>query len=166
MYLFFMTSGFLFVVGFSIVLNYLYEIFSINKFTKFLNPLDDCIFNKISIVIIPNILWSLIEIVILGDNYYFLLGFFLNVFISLCVMYVIKYGYKLIVNRDSNALNIIAILVSCFFGFIINYLCLLIGTNGEIDIIYSIVGVLIFTLFYVLIKFFPPNSEFFRGVNE
>ena len=93
MYSFFMISGYLFVVGLSVILNYLFELFSINKITKFLCPLEDTIFNKIGIIIIPNILWALIEIIILGSNFYFLMGFILNIFVSLCIMYVIKYGY-------------------------------------------------------------------------
>lgn len=166
MYLFFMITGFLFVVGASIVLNYLYEIFSINKFTEFLVPTKNTVFNKISIVIIPNILWGLIELVMLGTNYYFLLGFLLNIFVSLCVTYVIKYGYKLIGNNDSNIVNIIAICVSCFFGFVINYICLLIGISRYINPLYSILGVIIFIIFFVLIKIFPPNSDFFRRIDE
>ena len=98
MYLFFMISGFLFVVGFSIILNFLYELFPINKLTKFLSPTENSIFNKITISIVPNIIWALIEILILGSNCYFVLGFILNIFINMCVMYVICYGYKIISN--------------------------------------------------------------------
>ena len=166
MYLFFMVTGFLFVVGFSVVLNFLYEIFSINRFTEFLSPTTNTVFNKISIVIIPNILWSLIELVLLGNNYYFVLGFLLNIIVSLCVMYVIKYGYKLVVNTDSNIVNIVAIFVSCFFGFVINYLCLLIGVSRDINPLYSILGVIIFIILFVLIKLFPPKSDFFRKIYD
>ena len=163
MYLFFMISGYLFVVGLSIILNYLFELFPINKVTKFLSPLEKTIFNNISISVIPNTLWALIEIVILGTNKYFLIGFLLNIFVSLCVMYVIKYGYTLITNKENNIVNIIAIFFSCFFGFVCNYICLLIGTSTEINALYSIIGMLVFIAFYVLIKLFPPKSEFFRG---
>ena len=95
MYSFFMISGYFFVVGASVILQYLFEIFSINIVTKFLSPTEDTIFNKIGIIMIPNILWALIEIVLLGNNYYFILGFLLNIFVSLCLMYVVRYGYTL-----------------------------------------------------------------------
>ncbi len=163
MYLFFMISGYLFVVGLSIVFNFLFELFPINKLTKFLSPLEKTTFNKINIIIIPNILWSLIEIVILGNNKFFILGFILNVFISMCVMYVIKFGYDLIANRESNIVNVVAIFFSCFFGFFCNYICLLIGVNKQINTLYSIVGILVLIGFYFIIRLYPPKSEFFRG---
>lgn len=163
MYLFFMISGYLFVVGLSLILSYIFEIFSINKLTTFLSPLEKTTFNRISIVIIPNMLWALIEIVILGSNKLFILGFILNLFISMCVMYVIKFGYDLIANRESNIVNIVAIFFSCFFGFFCNYICLLIGVNKVINPLYSIIGILVCIGIYLIIKFFPPKSEFFRG---
>ena len=153
MYLFFMITGFLFVTGLSILINYIYEIFSINKITKFLSPTENTIFNKIGITIIPSIIWSLIEIPMLGTNYYFLLGFILNIIISMSVIYVIKYGYNLINKNENNIVKIISIIGGTFFGFTVNYLSLLIG-------------ILLFTVFYILIKIFPPKSNFFRETRE
>jgi len=164
MVLFFMVFGLIFTIGFSIVLHYIYSIFSINKITKFLNPTENTIFNKISISIIPLILWSYIEIPILGDNYYFILGLVLNIFMTLSVSYIIKYGYSLISKKENDIVNIISIFVSTFFGFVINYICLLLGKNINIEI--SLIGVLITTALYIIIKIFPPKSEFFRGVQE
>ncbi len=164
MYIFFMVAGFIFTIGLSIVLNYLYSIFSINKITKFLHPTDETIFNQISIPIIPIILWSFIELPILGNNNFFLVGLVLNIFLTSSIMYIIKYGYKLISPKESNIVSIIAILVSTFFGFIINYLSLLIGKDG--DLLNSIIGLLVITAFYIVIKIFPPKSEFFRGASE
>ena len=163
MVLFFMISGYLFVIGLSIILNYLFELFSITKITSFLSPTEDTTFNKIGIVIIPNILWSLIEVVLLGNNFYFILGFILNIFVSLCLMYVVKYGYKLISKYDSNITNVVAIIFSCFFGFLCNYLCLMIGVNKEINPWFSVLGIIILITIYVLIRLFPPKTEFFKG---
>ncbi len=163
MVLFFMISGYLFVVGLSVILTYLFELFSINKVTKFLSPTEDTVFNKIGIVIIPNILWALIEIALLGNNRYFMLGFILNIFISSCLMYVVKYGYSLISNYESNIVNVVAIFFACFFGFLCNYLCLMIGVDKEINPLYSILCLLIFISIYVIIRIFPPKNEFFRG---
>ncbi len=165
MNLFFMISGFLFVSGFSVILNYLFEIFSINKFTKFLNPLNNAIFNDISYAIIPNILWAFIELIILGTNYYFLLGLVLNILVSMGVMYVIRYGYRLFHDNESHIVNIVSIIVSCFFGFTCNYLCLLTGINKNIKLVYSFIGLVVFTIVYLVIKFFPPRNDFFRGTS-
>ena len=164
MYIFFMVAGFIFTIGLSIVLNYLYSIFSINKITEFLHPTVETIFNQISIPIIPIILWSFIELPILGNNNFFLVGLILNIFLTSSIMYIIKYGYKLISPKESNIVSIIAILVSTFFGFIINYLSLLIGKDG--DLLNSIIGLFVITVFYIVIKIFPPKSEFFRGASE
>lgn len=164
MYLFFMAFGFVFVIGLSIILNYLYSIFSINKITKFLHPTEETIFNQISIPIIPIILWAFISLPILGNNNFFLIGLLLNIFLTSSVMYIIKYGYKVISSKESNTVSIIAITISSLFGFTINYLSLLIGKSG--DLFTSIIGLLIITIFYIIIKIFPPKSEFFRGISE
>lgn len=166
MYLFFMATGFLFVIGLSILLNNLYELFSINKLTNFLSPTENTIFNKISITIIPNLLWSLIEITLLGTNYFFLLGLILNITISMSVIYVVKYGYNLINKKESNIVNIISIITGTFFGFTVNYLSLLIGVNRETNLITTLIGILIIIAFYILIKIFPPKSNFFRKTRE
>lgn len=166
MYLFFMITGFLFVTGLSILINYIYEIFSINKITKFLSPTENTIFNKIGITIIPSIIWSLIEISMLGTNYYFLLGFILNIIISMSVIYVIKYGYNLINKNENNIVKIISIIGGTFFGFTVNYLSLLIGIQRDSKLTTSLIGILLFTVFYILIKIFPPKSNFFRETRE
>ena len=163
MYLFFMICGFFFVIGSSIVINYLFEIFPINKVTSFLNPTKETIFNSISITIIPNTIWALIEIVLLGNNYYFIVGFLLNIFITLCITYVIKYGYSLITSKESSIIDVVAIVFSVFFGFVCNYLCLLIGIERSINPLYSVTGILVWIGFYIIIRIFPPKSEFFRG---
>ena len=83
---------------------------------------------------------------------------------TLSVSYIIKYGYSLISKKENDIVNIISIFVSTFFGFVINYICLLLGKNINIEI--SLIGVLITTALYIIIKIFPPKSEFFRGVQE
>ena len=166
MYLFFMVTGSLFVIGMSLLLNYIYELFPVNKITKFLSPMENTIFNKIGITIIPNLLWCAIELSMLGTNYYFILGFCLNVFISMSVIYVIKYGYNLINKKENNIIKIISIIVGTFFGFTVNYLSLLIGISRETKLTNSLIGLLIFTIFYIIIKIHPPKSEFFQVTRE
>ena len=165
MYLFFMISGYLFVVGLSIVFDHLFELFPITKLTKFLSPIEESTFNKISVVIVPNIVWTLIELIILGNNKLFVLGLLLNIFISVCVMYVIKFGYDLIAHKESDVVDIIAIFFSCFFGFFCNYICLAIGTNKQINPLLSLFGVLLLAGIYTIIRINPPKYEFFRGTN-
>lgn len=166
MYLLFMICGFLFVIGTSIILNYLYELFPINKITNFLSPSKDTTFNQIGIIIIPNIIWSLIEISVLGTNYYFLLGFFLNIFISTSVIYIIKYGYKLLNENKNNIINVSSIIIGSTFGFSINYISLLIGITKKCNLTTSLLGIAIFIIFYLILKINPPKSEFFQGKKE
>lgn len=161
MILYLTIIGMFFIIGSSIVLNYIYSIFPINKITNFLNPTEDTIFNNISISFIPILIWALIELPLLGNNYYFILGLILNIFITLAVSYIIKYGYTLISNKENNIVDIIAIFTSVFFGSTINYICLLIVKTTEMKI--SIIGTLLIIAFYIFIKVFPPNSEFFKG---
>lgn len=164
MYLFFMISGFLFVTGLSVLLKFIYEIFPINKITNFLSSTEESVFNNIGKVIIPNILWALIEVSLLGSNYYFLLGFILNIFVSMSTIYVIEYGYRLIINKNknNNLINIISIITGSIFGFSVNYLCLLIGVSKDIKMYYSVIGILLFIIIYIIIKLFPPKSNFFK----
>ncbi len=164
MYLFFVITGLLFVIGFSIVSNFIYSIFSVNKVTNFLNSNDKTTFNNINICILPNIIWSFIELPLLGYNSYFILGLILNIFINCSVMYIIVYGYSLISNQNNEISKILAIIVASIFGFTINYICLLAGHQWSI--FFSIGGVLIILILYIIIKLFPPKSEFFRGIKE
>lgn len=166
MYLFLMITGFLFIIGLSILFNYLYELFPINKITNFLSPRENTTFNKIGISIIPIILWSLIEIPLLSTNYYFILGIILNIIINMSVVYVIKYGYNLINKKENNIVNIISIISGTFFGLTVNYLSLLIGITKKINQMYSVIGILILITIYILIKLFPPKSNFFRKTRE
>ena len=161
MYLFLMITGFLFVIGLSILLKNIYELFSINKFTKFISPTEKSIFNTIGIIIIPNILWAFIEFPLVASNYYYLLGFLLNIFVSMATIYVIEYGMTLIKNNNS-ALSIVAIIIGSTFGFVVNYLCLLIGIYKEIKIQYSLLGLLLFIIIYIFIKIKPPENSIFK----
>lgn len=161
MYQFFMISGFIFTVLSSILISQTYNIFPINKVTKFIYPTEKTIFNNIGVSIIPIILWAFIEIIILGTNSYYILGIILNIFLNCALSYIVIYGYSLISSRKTIVLKVISILVANFFGYTINYLCLLLGRDGNMLI--NILSIIIFTSFYVVIKIFPPNSEFFRG---
>lgn len=161
MYLFFMIFGYIFTVLSAIIINQTYNIFPINKLTKFIHPTENTIFNKISTSIIPIILWSFIEIIILGTNKCYILGIVLNIFLNCSISYIIIYGYSLISKEESLVVQIISILVSNFFGYCINYLCLLIGKDT--DMLISIISILILTGIYIIIKIYPPKSEFFRG---
>ena len=167
MYLFFMISGYLFVVGLSIVLNYLFELFPITTITKFLSPLEKTVFNKIGIVIIPNLIWALIEFIILGSNRLFLLGLLLNILVSMGMIYVIKYGYFLIAELENNIVNIISIIFGCFFGFFCNYLCLQIGkVKASISLIYSFLGLLLIIGIYTLIRFYLSKKDIIQNTQK
>ena len=166
MYLYLIICGFLFVTASSIVLTYLFEMFSINGFTKFLNPLENSTFNRIGISVMPNIIWAFIEAIVVSSNKFFIVGFFLNLFITLSISYVIKYGYELINSEEGDILKISAIIFSVFFGFICNYLCLLIGVNKYINPFATILILIAFTAIYLIVRFYPPKIEFFRGVQE
>lgn len=161
MILFFMIFGFLFSLGASIVLKFIYNVFSINRITNFLSPTDDTVWERVSISIIPILVWAFIEVPLLGSNDKFLIGILANIFITCSVFYVVYYTYVLIFNRENKFIDVFSIVSSLIFGYIVNYITLLIG--GDVDIIYSLIGLGIFSLFFIFVKVFPPNSYFFRG---
>lgn len=164
MYTFFMVSGLIFTILSSILLSQTYNIFPINKLTKFIYPTEETIFNKISISIIPILIWSLIEIPILAINSYFILGIVLNIFLNCSISYIIIYGYQLISNKESEIIKIISIIISCIFGYFINYISIMIG--NDYNMIINIISLVVIIVFYIIIKIFPPKSEFFRGKIE
>ncbi len=160
---FFMITGSLFVIGSSIILHYIYSMFPINKLTIFLKPTEDTIFNNTSISIIPLILWSFIELPVLGENNYFIWALLLNIFLSVAINYIFIYGYSLISKNDSDIIEIISIIIGTSTGFFVNGITLVIGTYS--NMLYSIAGVLIIAFIFILIKKYPPKSNFFRGKN-
>lgn len=162
MYLFFMIAGFIFTVLSSIIILQTYNIFSITKLTKFIYPTKDTIFNNIGTSIIPILLWGYIEIAILSTNSYFLIGLCLNIFLNCAISYIIIYGYSLISNKENTTIQIVSLIAANFFGYSINYLSLLIGGSIS-NLLINIIGILAITVFYIIIKIYPPKSEFFRG---
>lgn len=129
MYLFFTVCGFLFVAISSIIINYIYDIFPINKVTVFLKPLDRASINKFNITLIPILLWSYIELPMLITNKYFVVSVLANSFISCVVMYIIKNSSYLINRKTENVTEGIAIVIATVFGQLIGYLFLLMGAD-------------------------------------
>lgn len=129
MYLFFTVCGFLFVAISSIIINYIYDIFPINKVTVFLKPLDRSSINQFNITLIPILLWSYIELPMLITNKYFFVSILANSFISCVVMYIIKNSSYLINKKTENVTEGIAIVIATVFGQLISYLFLLMGAN-------------------------------------
>lgn len=164
MYLFFMVTGYIFTVLSSILILQTYNIFSINKLTKFIYPPKETIFNKIGVSLIPILLWSLIEIAILGTNSYFMLGICLNIFLNCSISYIIIYGYFLISSKETPLVQLVSILIANFFGYAINYISLLIG--GTTSMLYNIIAIVVFIIVYTIIKLYPPKNEFFRGTKK
>lgn len=129
MYLFFTVCGFLFVAISSIIINYIYDIFPINKVTVFLKPLDRASINKFNITLIPILLRSYIELPMLITNKYFVVSVLANSFISCVVMYIIKNSSYLINRKTENVTEGIAIVIATVFGQLIGYLFLLMGAD-------------------------------------
>lgn len=165
MYLFFMISGFLFVSMASILFSFIYELFEVNEITSFIRPTNNSVYNNITISIIPLIIWTLIEMIVLSDNRLFALGFILNAFLNMSIIYVIRYGYKIITNKTSPIVDIISIIIAVLFGFLCNYLCLKVGAPYTINPLITIIIVAIFITVFVLIRKHPPKYEFFSGAN-
>ena len=163
MYLYFTIFGFIFVAIFATVTNYLYDMFPINKITNFFKPLGKGYWYKINSLVLPTILWGFIELPILGNLSLFWVSILLNVCVSSAVIYVIKYGYYLIVNDEieNNLINLLSIYVASFIGFVIAYLVFMISSIGGYYLL-SILAVIILFVLYVLISLFPPKSDFFE----
>ena len=95
MYNFFTIFGFFFICICSIIMNYIYDLFPINRLTMLLKPTFQSTWAEISATTLPIILWSFIELPVFGSNSNFLLAVVCNLFVSWSVLYVIRYGAKL-----------------------------------------------------------------------
>lgn len=162
MYIFFTVFGFFFIVVFAVIGNYLYEMFPINRFTNLIKFSYKSTWGEISVTTFPIIIWSFIEIPIFFDNSNFALSMILNLFVSWAILYVIRYGAMLL-KFENNIVNILSILIATLFGQFVSYMSLYSGTFVATNIVYSIIGLLIVTVFFVLVSMFPPKTTFFRG---
>ena len=163
MYAFFTIFGFLFIVISSILTNYIYTVFSINKVTNFLYPTDGRnIIDEINITVLPIIVWGFVELPILGYNDNFIISILLNILVSCSIMYEIKYGFYLVLKKEIKFINIIAICLAAMLGQIVSYMILksnpLIILNN-IEYIVSIIGMIIILLLHSLIILKIPQIK-------
>ena len=163
MYTFFTIVGFIFITIAATFINYIYDVFSINKFTNFIKKTDNkSIWNDINITIVPILVWSLIELPLLGENIYFLLSVILNIFISCSLIYEIRYGAKVFFNRENNVINLISIYIATLFGQVISYMILNINVLSKNGLSLSIIGMIILLVSFYVIQVKPPKNSFFR----
>lgn len=159
--LFFTIMGIVFTVFSSIIIKDIYDYYPINRFTEFLNPTEDTVFNKISICVIPILAWSIIECIALGYNSLFLIGLILNITINCSICYIIHYGNNLLTQDEEKVVSIITIALANIVGFLINYLILLIGSYG--NMINSIIGLALLIILFILIRVLKPNILIFKS---
>ena len=167
MYIFFVVFGFLFVSASSTFLNYLYDIFPINKLTNFLQPIDNrSIWNKINVTILPIIIWSLIEFPILGENGNFILSVIVNIVLSCAVIYEIKYSCMVFFNKENNTINLISIYVATLFGQAVTFMILKMKTFFTGNYLISIVLLTLLIIIYIIISIHPPKTSFFKVIEK
>lgn len=163
MYTFFTIGGFIFVLAFSIFTNYIYDIFPINKITSFIKPDNDKgIWNKISITVLPIIIWSLIELPILGTNENYIIAVLFNIIISCAIIYEIRFSCKIIFNLENNYTNIISIIVASSVGQLVAFMILKMKPLFNFNTWYSIGGIIFLIFIFIMFRYFPPKTDFFR----
>lgn len=155
MYLFFTICGFLFVSISGIIINYIYDLFPINRVTSFLKPLENNVFNKINITLLPILLWSCIEFPLLVSNKYFFVSILANSFTSCVVMYIIKNSSYLINKRSEEVSDIIGIFIATFFGQLLQYLVLLLDISSKSNIIFQTVCFVIYAGLLIRVRIKP-----------
>ena len=117
MYTFFTILGILFVITASVLINYIYKIFSINAITNFLHPTNgNRVINEINITVLPIILWSFIELPVLGKNDNFVFAVILNIIVSCAIMYEVKYGLYVVVKLENTFSEVLAIIMASVIG--------------------------------------------------
>ena len=164
MHLFFAVFGFIFVALFAIVANYIFDLFPYNKVTSFIAPKKEGIWNNITVTILPILVWSLIEMPIMGTKTLFILAVFLNIFVSCSVIYVIKYGSYILFQKENNIINIVAIFISSLIGNILVYMLFIISDERG-NMLTNIIGILVFLIIYSYLTIRPPKIAFF-GISK
>ncbi len=159
--LFFTLTGLIFSISASIIIYNIYEVYPINKVTLFLKPNEETIFNRISTSVLPILIWSILEIPLLGHNNLFLIGLILNILLNNSINYIIHYGSELISENEEKIIPIITIFIANIVGYLINYLTLFIGGFG--NVINSVIGVSLLFILYILIKVLKPNIFIFKN---
>ncbi len=159
--LFFTLTGLIFSISSSIIIYNIYEVYPINKVTLFLKPNEETIFNRISVSVLPILIWSILEIPLLGHNNLFLIGLILNLVLNCSINYIIHYGNELISETEEKVIPIITIFIANIVGYLINYLTLFIGHFGSI--INTIIGVVLLYILFILIKVLKPNIFIFKN---
>ncbi len=161
MYLYLTILGILFITLSSIIINFLDNIFPNNKISYYLNSNKKTAFNRTSTTILPIIIWNFVSIPILGNNKLFLISIITNIFVSCCIMYTIKYAMIIIFRKENSLVDIISIVISTIFGSITSYIILLINNSNQNYMKYSIIGLVIILVLYLIIKKYNPKSDFF-----
>lgn len=158
--LFFAITGTIFTILSSIIIKNLYDMYPINKVTEFIKPTEETIFNKISTSILPLIIWSIIEVPVIGYNSNFLLGLLLNITINCSLTYIIIYGHSLLGSEEGKILSITSIIIASIMGFMINYLTLFVGHMGYL--LNSIIGIILLIALFTTIRMLKPNILIFK----
>lgn len=163
MYTFFTVFGVFFVIISSILINYIYNIFSINKVTSFLNPIDGrSILDEISLTILPIIVWSFIEIPVLGDNNNFLIAIILNIIVNCSIIYIMKYGIFVFFNQENNLITIISISIATILGYFVAFMVLkshFLINLGHFSYFVSIIGMIILLTLHSLYILKKPSIK-------
>ena len=76
-------------------------------------------------------------------------------------MYTIKYAMIIIFRKENSLVDIISIVISTIFGSITSYIILLINNSNQNYMKYSIIGLVIILVLYLIIKKYNPKSDFF-----
>lgn len=168
MYSFFVVFGFFFVATASISINYIYRVFSINNVTNFLYPTDGRnVLYEINVTALPTIIWSFIELPVLGNNINFIISVILNIIIACSIMYIFKYGVFLIAKQENNFINNTSIIFASVIGQMVSYMVLkskVIVDIGGYSYLVSIIGLLLLLLIHCIVIFDMPKLNIKKEV--
>ncbi len=162
MYTFFTIFGFLFISVASILIDYIYTAFSINKFTSFFYPIDGrTVLNEINITVLPIIVWAFVELPILANNPNFLIAIILNIIVSSAIIYEVKYGL-LLINKRQKIIDVFAIISATLLGQTVSYMIFkspALINSFDYSYIISIVGIVLLFIIHALITLRLPQIK-------
>lgn len=159
---YFCLVGFIVIGAFCLYLRYAYELTNHNKYISIFSSINNSIWEHIKIIIYPTLIWSIIELPILGSNGNFIFAIILNVFVSCSFVYVFHLVNNLVFEKPNDYFEIIGYTIAIAIGQFVSFLVLSITSIISLPVYISIIFIVICTIICFLLHIYIPQNYFFQ----
>lgn len=151
--------GFIFIVILGTLAHFIYDWSNHNKYLALLVAVNESVWEHMKLVVLPSLLWLLIEIPFIGSNSNFMIAKCVSLLTMLIFIPCAFYCYKAIFKKDSLLFDIIEFIVAIGLGQYLSYLILNINVLPKPLTFISLL-IYIFIDGYFLIATLIPGDSF------